>query len=101
MNTITAHGNIVRAEVHPEAGEKKAYAKLTLASDRSTNGDSATDFFPVVGFDPAIVEFVSTLNVGDFVKITGTVKTSPHDGRITWQIVAKRIERPVRNVKAA
>jgi len=103
MNTITIHGNCVRAEIKT-AENGTRYFKATVASDRSTKGDSATDFFPVVAFgDWVNPENLGNIATGDFVKITGTVRLSTYgdDKRLGVEIIAKRIERPVRKEEAA
>lgn len=43
MNKITIHGNIVRAEIKTSENGTR-YFKATVASDRNTKGDGATDF---------------------------------------------------------
>jgi single-stranded DNA-binding protein len=96
MNSIKLHDNIVRAEIKT-AESGKSYLVATIASDRSTKGDSATDFFRVVSF----AETLPMLNVGDFIRVVGTVRLGEYDGKRTVEIVAKRIERVVRKEMAA
>jgi len=95
MNTITIHGNVVRAEIKT-AESGKSYLVATVASDRSTKGDSATDFFRVVQFGelPEIAK-------GDFVKVTGSVRLGELDGKRTVEVIARKIERVVRKEVAA
>ena len=98
MNRITVHGNIVRAEIKT-AENGTRYFRATVASDRSTKGDSATDFFPVVAFGDWIDD-LADLAKGDFCKVVGTVRLGEHDGKRTVEIVAKQIERPVKESAA-
>lgn len=100
MNKITLHGNVVRAEI-ATAGSGSRYFKATVASDRSTKGDSATDFFPVVAFGDWIDD-LSDIAKGDFVKVVGTVRltTFGDDKRLAVEILAKSIERPVKEQAA-
>lgn len=100
MNTITLHGNCVRAEIKT-AESGKNYLVATIASDRSTNREheAGTDFFRVVQFDVNELPFEK----GQFVKIDGSVRLSSfgEDKRLSCEIVARKIERPVRKEKAA
>jgi len=101
MNKLVLHGNIVRAEIKTaETGTR--YFKATIASDRSTNGDSATDFFPVVAFGDWI-DSLTDIAKGDFVKVTGSVRLSTFgdDKRLSVEVLAKSIERPNRKEAAA
>jgi single-stranded DNA-binding protein len=96
MNRITLYGNIVRAETKA-ADNGKRYFKATVASDRSAKDDAATDFFPVVAFGEWI-DSLGDLAKGDFVKVNGTVRLSRfgEDKRLGIEVIAKRIERPVK-----
>ena len=98
MNKIVLHGNIVRAEIKiAENGTR--YFRATVASDRSTKGDSATDFFPIVAFGEWIDD-LGDLAKGDFCKVVGTVRLGSYDGKTTVEIVAKKIERPAKETAA-
>jgi len=100
MNKITIHGNIVRAEVKTSENGTR-YFKSTVASDRNTKTDAATDFFPVVAFGDWIDD-LSDIAKGDFVKVQGTVRLSTFgdDRRLAVEIVAKKISRPVKEQAA-
>ena len=93
MNKITLHGNVVRAEIKT-AENGKRYFKATVASDRSTKGDSATDFFPVVAFGDWIDD-LADIAKGDFVKVDGSVRLSTFgdEKRLSVEVLAKKIER--------
>ncbi len=92
MNTITIHGRLTKAVEIGKKGEV-SYARFTVASDRSKQVDAKTDFFNVVIFGSDALE---DLTKGTFVKITGTVKLGEYDGKRTIEVVAKKIERPVK-----
>lgn len=100
MNKITLHGNVVRAEIK-SAENGKRYFKATVASDRNSKDDSATDFFPVVAFGDWIDD-LSDIAKGDFVKVVGTVRLSTFgdDKRLSCEVLAKSIERPVKESAA-
>jgi single-stranded DNA-binding protein len=102
MNKITIHGNIVRAEIKT-AENGTRYFKGTVASDRSTKGESSTDFFPVIAFgDWVNPENLGDIAKGDFVKVTGTVRLSTFgdDKRLSVEVLAKKIERPAKESAA-
>lgn len=97
MNTITIHGNVVRAAIK-SAESGKSYLVATVASDRSKHEDLSTDFFRVVQFENiGDIELAK----GDFVKVTGTVCLGSYEGKPTIEVLARKIERPVRREKAA
>lgn len=100
MNKITVHGNIVRAEIKT-SDNGKSYFKATVASDRNTKGDGTTDFFPVVAFGDWIDD-LSDIAKGDFVKVDGAVRLSTfgNDKRLSVEILAKKISRPVKEQAA-
>ena len=100
MNKITLTGNIVRAEIATAASGTR-YFRATVASDRSTKGDSATDFFPIVAFGEWIDD-LTDISRGDFVRIVGSVRLSTFgdDKRLAVEIVAKQIERPAKEQAA-
>lgn len=100
MNKITVHGNIVRAEIKV-ADNGRRYFRGTIASDRNTKGDSATDFFPIVGFGDWIDD-LTDLQKGDFVKVDGSVRLSTfgENKRLGVEILAKKIERRVKEQAA-
>ena len=100
MNKITVHGNIVRAEIKT-AENGTRYFKATVASDRSTKGDSNTDYLPIVAFGDWIDD-LRDLAKGDFVKVVGSVRLSTFgdDKRLSVEIVAKSISRPVKEQAA-
>ncbi|HVA29622.1 MAG TPA: single-stranded DNA-binding protein [Candidatus Baltobacteraceae bacterium] len=103
MNKVVIHGNIVRAEIKT-AENGTRYFKATVASDRNSKGESATDYFPVVAFgDWVTPENLGDIAKGDFVKVTGAIRLSTYgdDKRLSVEVVAKKIERPVRKEQAA
>ncbi len=100
VNKITIYGNIVRAEIKSaESGTR--YFKATVASDRSTKGDGATDFFPIVAFGDWIDD-LTNFSKGDFVKVDGSVRISTfgENKRLGVEVLAKKIERPVKEQAA-
>lgn len=96
MNKITIHGNATK-DVEIGANGNGKYAHLTIASDRSTKREHAagTDFFKVVCFGDW-VEDLADIERGAFLKIVGSVRTGEFDGKPTFQIVAKSVERHVK-----
>lgn len=91
MNTISIHGNIVR-DIEIGSKSETSYAKFTIASDRSTKGDSATDFFRVVTFDTATIAVAQQLAKGDFIKVIGSVRLGTYDGEQIVDVLAKSVE---------
>ncbi len=95
MNSITLHGNCVRAEIKT-AENGTRYFKATIASDRSSKGDSQTDYFPVVAFGEWVNEDnLGDIAKGDFLTVTGTVRLSTYgdDKRLSVEVLAKKIDR--------
>ena len=102
MNRITVFGNVVR-DVEIKVAENEAqtkYARFTVASDRSTKGDSATDYFECVAFGDLAGD-LGDLRKGVFVKINGSMKMDVRrteaETRYGWQLRVTRIERAVQD----
>lgn len=98
MNTITIHGNLTK---DVKIGEKdgKAYAHFTIASDNGKHKDAGTSFLNCAGFGDWVRE-LDGLAKGTFVKVTGSVRTSEYDGRVSWQVIARSVERKAKEEAA-
>ncbi len=90
MNTVTIHGNLVR-DIEVSVKEGKSFARFTVASNRSKEKGSATDFFNGVLFGAS--EELASLTKGTFVKVTGTIRLGEYDGKKTVEVIARKIER--------
>jgi len=95
MNRIQIHGNITKDIEVAEKGETK-YARFTIASDRSTKGESTTDYFRCVAFGDWTSD-LADYERGAFVKVNGSVRLGAYAGKPTVEIVAKSVTRPVRD----
>lgn len=91
MNRVIVIGNLTKDVEAKTAESGKVHAHFTVASDRSRNENSATDFFRVSAFDK-VAENAANFAKGAFVKVTGTVRLGEYEGRPTIEIVARKIE---------
>jgi single-stranded DNA-binding protein len=91
MNKITIHGNLTK---DVEIGEKdgKQHAHFTIASDRGRSDNAGTDFLPCAAFGEW-VEDLRDLRKGVFVKVAGNLCIGEYDGKRTFQVIARSVER--------
>lgn len=100
MVTLTAYGNLT-ADPEIGTGEKSgtAYVRFRLASDNGKNNNAGTSFLPCVAFTLEVIQRISTLKKGEFVKLIGSIRTSEFNGHPTFSVVVREIERFERDSK--
>ena len=86
-------------EINVSANGTTKYAHFTVASDRSTNADSKSDFFRISAMGDWI-EDLRDLTKGTFVSVKAILQTGQFDGKQTVEIIAKSVERQAAKVPA-
>jgi single-stranded DNA-binding protein len=98
MNKITINGNLTK-DVEIGVKDGKPHAHFMIASDRGRSENAGTDFLPCAAFGEW-VEDLRDLRKGNFVKVSGNLRTGEFDGKRTFQVIARTVERPAPKTEA-
>ena len=105
MNTIEIVGNLTADPEIKYTPNGTAVANFRIASDRSRQRVSKTDYLPIAAWESLAENTMTTLKKGAFVRIKGALRvdsyeTSEGAKRTTFQIVARTIELVERSAEA-
>lgn len=97
MNSIEIVGNLTADPEIKYTSGGKSVASFRIASDRSRQTDSKTDYLPVTAWESLAESAMTNLRKGSFVRVKGTLRTDSYetsDGakRTSFEVVARTIE---------
>lgn len=97
MNTVALIGRLTKdPQVRYTSGSQMAVCKFTVAIDRYTNKEKATDFIPVTVFGKTAENCEKYLTKGRMVGVTGRIQTGSYekDGQrvYTTDVIADRVD---------
>lgn len=95
MVSFTLHGNLTKDLEVKLDKNGKPYVRFTVASDDRPGKESETSFVDVAAFGEWVND-LTDLKKGSWIKASGRIVTGEYEGRKTYEFIAAKIERPVK-----